>query len=196
MASGVAGFRGLPELWTIGHGTVPLAEFVGYLERARIARLVDVRRFPSSRRNPQFAAAELERALTAAGIAYERAETLGGRRRAPADSPNRGLRNDGFRGYADWMGTDAFRRAFGELTAAAARERTAVMCAETPWWKCHRRLIADAAVLLGGFSVTHLIKDKEIPHALTGGVIVDAGGRLAYPPPAEEFDPASPPVLP
>jgi uncharacterized protein (DUF488 family) len=174
----------LPELWTIGHGTVQPAEFAGYLERARVARLVDVCRFPSSRRNPQFAAPELERTMTAAGIAYARAEGLGGRRRPATESPNRGLRNEGFRGYADWMRTDAFRGAFEELTAAAARERIAIMCAETPWWKCHRRLIADAAVLLAGYRVTHLIKDKASPHVLTSGVAVDSAGRLVYPPPA------------
>ncbi|MEO6834506.1 MAG: DUF488 domain-containing protein [Candidatus Tumulicola sp.] len=167
-------------LWSIGHGTVALEVFVAYVRDAGIERLVDVRRFPGSRRNPQFATEPLENALAQAGIAYAHAVDLGGRRRPGPDSPNTGLRNAGFRGYADWMRGEEFRAAFEWLAASAARPRTVVMCAETPWWKCHRRLIADAAVLLVSANVTHLVSGRRIVHALTPGVAIDQTGRLLY----------------
>lgn len=173
------------DLATVGHGTVALDVFVDYLRVAEIRRLVDVRRFPSSRRNPQFAAASLEAALAAAGIAYAQAGDLGGRRPPAKDSRNAGLRNPGFRGYADWMRSDAFRAAFAALLAVATEDRTVVMCAETPWWRCHRRLIADAAVLLAGARIAHLLSGRIVPHRLTSGVVVDRTGRLVYPPPAD-----------
>lgn len=173
-----------PDLWSVGHGTVELDVFIGYLRAAGIQRLVDVRRFPASRRNPQFAAAPLAEALAQAGIAYAHAADLGGRRRPSPDSPNAGLRNDGFRGYADWMRGDAFGTAFARLLEAAGREFTVVMCAETPWWKCHRRLIADAAVLLANANVVHLVSGKPVAHLLTAGVTLDEAGHLVYPPAA------------
>lgn len=169
------------ELWTVGHGTVELDVLVGYVRAAEVERVVDVRRFPASRRNPQFAAVTIANALAHAGIGYALAPDLGGRRRASPDSPNAGLRNAGFRGYADWMRGDAFRAAFAGLLESAERDRTVIMCAETPWWKCHRRLIADAAVLLAGARVTHLLAGKTIAHHLTAGVEVDGTGRLVYP---------------
>jgi len=149
------------------------------LRDAELEALVDVRRFPGSRRHPQFGAASLEHALPDAGIAYSHAVDLGGRRRPGVDSPNIGLRNDAFRGYADWMRGDAFRSALATLLATAVAKPTVVMCAETPWWKCHRRLISDAAVLLHGATVTHLVSGKATAHVLTPGVaIVD--DRLLY----------------
>jgi uncharacterized protein (DUF488 family) len=166
-------------LYTIGHGIVDISTFAGYLSDAAIESLVDVRRFPGSRRHPQFGAAALSEALREIGIAYRHAEDLGGRRHPASDSPNTGLRNDGFRGYADWMASDAFREAFATLLSESCDRRTAVMCAETPWWKCHRRLIADASVLLAKTPVVHLISGKQSGHRLTEGVTV-LGGRLLY----------------
>lgn len=172
---------GLSELWTIGHGTVDLDVFLDYLRAAKIERVVDVRRFPVSRRHPQFSAPPLRSALEQAGLRYVHAEDLGGRRKPAADSINTGLRNDGFRGYADWMQTEAFRAALETLVHAAGSQPTVVMCAETPWWKCHRRLISDAATLLFGANVTHLMNGKAVPHQLTAGVgPVENGRTLAY----------------
>lgn len=167
-------------LYTIGHGAVDIATFTGYLRDAGIEALVDVRRFPGSRRHPQFGSAALSEAVREIGIAYRHAEDLGGRRHPSSDSPNTGLRNDGFRGYADWMASDAFREAFGNLVTEWRERRTTVMCAETPWWKCHRRLVADASVLLTQTRVVHLIGGKQAEHRLTEGVVV-AGSRLIYP---------------
>ena len=174
MAAGVT-------LWTIGHGTVELDAFVDYVRRSKIERLTDVRRFPSSRRHPQFAAASLESALLAAGIDYAHAVDLGGRRRPLADSPNGGLRNEGFRGYADWMQSDDFQAAFEALMSSARARRTVVMCAETPWWKCHRRLIADArdaAARRRGDASRRRQAFRARPHPRRATV---AGNRIAYP---------------
>lgn len=170
---------GSQPLFTIGHGAVDIDTFIGYLRDAGIVSLVDVRRFPGSRKHPQFGSAALSDALRQAGVAYRHAADLGGRRRPLPDSANTGLRNEGFRGYADWMASDAFQAAFSNVVDESRVRRTAVMCAETPWWKCHRRLISDAAVLLANGPVVHLIGGKQADHRLTEGVAVD-GGRLLY----------------
>jgi uncharacterized protein (DUF488 family) len=167
------------ELFTIGHGAVELETFVEYVKGAQIASLVDVRRFPGSRRHPQFGSAALARALDNNAIEYRHAEDLGGRRRPRPDSLNVGLRNEGFRGYADWMLASAFQAAFAQLIELADRRRTAIMCAETPWWKCHRRLVSDAAALLAQATVVHVMGDKCVPHRLTDGV-GPGGGWLLY----------------
>lgn len=173
MASGL-------NLFTIGHGAVELAVFTQYLRDAAIESFVDVRRFPGSRRHPQFSSASLAAALEASGIAYTHAVDLGGRRRPLADSPNGGLHDEGFRGYADWMLGAPFAQAFSALLEEASSRRTAIACAETLWWRCHRRLIADAAVVLRGANVTHLVSGKEVTHRLTPGVTRD-GDRVLYP---------------
>lgn len=167
-------------LYTIGHGTVELAAFVRRLNEAGVTRIADVRRFPGSRRNPQFGSETLAAELPANGIAYEAFPDLGGRRAPLPDSPNAGLRNAGFRGYADWMATEAFASAYRQLLQRCADRPTAIMCAETPWWKCHRRLISDAAVLLDGIEVNHIIGDRLTPHIITPGATVMAG-QLEYP---------------
>jgi uncharacterized protein (DUF488 family) len=174
----VAAGLGKP-LFTIGHGAVDIETFAEYLRDARIESLVDVRRFPGSRRHPQFGSEALSDTLRDIGIAYRHEEDLGGRRRPLADSPNAGLRNEGFRGYADWMLGNAFREAFFRVVEESQERRTTVMCAETPWWKCHRRLIADASVLLADTGVVHLMAGKQAPHRLTGGVALE-GGSLTY----------------
>jgi uncharacterized protein (DUF488 family) len=167
-------------LFTIGHGAVDFKTFSEYLAGAAIGAIVDVRRFPGSRRHPQFSRDELERHLHGAGVAYRHEPDLGGRRRPQADSPNAGLRNEGFRGYADWMTSEPFAVAFAGLLRDAAAANTAVMCAETPWWKCHRRLIADAAVLLAGAEVVHVMGERRTAHVPTEGVVAERG-RLVYP---------------
>jgi uncharacterized protein (DUF488 family) len=174
-----AGLTRRQPLFTIGHGAVDIESFIGYLSDARIASLVDVRRFPGSRRHPQFGSDALSEALRGIGIAYRHAEDLGGRRRPLPGSLNVGLRNEGFRGYADWMLGAAFRAAFDAVIDESQQRSTTVMCAETPWWKCHRRLIADAAVLLAGAPIVHLVGGKRAGHRLTEGVTVERD-RLLY----------------
>lgn len=164
----------------MGHGQLQGDTFRTTLRAAGITVAADVRRFPGSRRHPQFGADALRESLLTGAIAYRAMPELGGRREPLPDSPNTGLRNSGFRGYADYMATLDFRMAFNALLASAREKTTAVFCAETLWWQCHRRLIADAAVLLGGFDVVHLTPATRASHVLTPGVSV-AGDKLVYP---------------
>lgn len=153
---------------TVGHGTSEQEQLAALLAGAGVARLVDVRRFPGSRRHPHVARAALAAWLPAAGVAYRWAEALGGRRSPSADSVNTGLRNASFRAYADHMGTAAFRAAVDVLLADAAAAPTAVLCSESLWWRCHRRLLADHLVLVAGAAVSHLGHDGRLtPHAVT-----------------------------
>lgn len=142
-------------LWTIGHSTRDLEAFLAVLEAHRIEAVADVRRFPGSRRLPQFQAASLEAALEARGIAYRWLPALGGRRRPDPASVNVAWRQAGFRGYADHLASEEFAAGLFELLVMARGLRTATMCAELLWWRCHRRLIADVLVCLG-FEVVHL----------------------------------------
>ncbi|MFC4727524.1 DUF488 family protein [Coralloluteibacterium thermophilus] len=141
-------------IWTVGHSVLAIEAFVALLQGAGIVRLADVRRYPGSRRHPQFGADALAQALAAAGIEYLPMPALGGRRPPRPDSPNTAWRNAGFRGYADYMQTPAYASARDALLAAAVRP-TAIMCAETLWWQCHRGLIADD-LKLRGIRVLHL----------------------------------------
>ena len=166
-------------LYTYGHGTADQDTFTTRLVEAGVVRVVDVRRFPGSRRWPWFAAAAMAQWLPERGIAYVPAVELGGRRTPAPDSPNVVLREAGFRGYADYMATPAFRAAFARLLGEAAAAPTAVVCSETLWWRCHRRLIADAAVLLAGAEVVHLVGAARQPHRPTEGVR-RAGEQLVY----------------
>jgi uncharacterized protein (DUF488 family) len=167
---------------TIGHSTHPEGELLDLLRRHRVEALADVRRFPSSRRLPHFNASALERSLAAAGIEYVMlGGDLGGRRNPAPDSPNGGWRVDGFRGYADHMASPQFERGLVALEELAAERRAAFMCAEGPWWRCHRQLIADALVVRG-WTVAHVMPDGRIePHRLTPFALRD-GERLTYPP--------------
>ena len=145
-------------LYTVGHGTRTTAELVAVLASAGIGRLADVRRHPGSRRHPHLGRDALSQDLPAAGVGYEWwGEQLGGRRSRRPDSRHTAWRNASFQGYADHMDSAEFRDAFLELLGvAAAGPPTAVMCSETVWWRCHRRLLADAA-LLQGVEVVHLL---------------------------------------
>lgn len=174
------GWRGF-RLLTVGHGTASRDEFTRLVREAGVEVVVDVRSAPGSRRSPQFGRPEMQVWLPGAGVGYRWEPRLGGFRRPAPDSPNIALRHAAFRGYADYMTSDVFGEALAGLAAEATRQVTAVMCAETLWWRCHRRLIADAAVLLCQAAVWHLRHDGRLtPHRLTDGVRRAAAGCLIY----------------
>jgi uncharacterized protein (DUF488 family) len=185
-------------LFSVGHGTLTIDDFAALLRQADIAAVVDVRRFPGSRRHPHFGADAMRRWLPRVEIAYRWEERLGGRRSRRRDSINVGLRNDSFRGYADYMAEPPFGEALATVLDEARRRPTAVLCAESLWWRCHRRLIADAAVLVHGADVRHLLRDGHLaPHRITDsarragdlvvydrpsqGRLLDANGRVDAP---------------
>jgi uncharacterized protein (DUF488 family) len=170
-----------PTLFTIGHSTRPLAELLDLLREVGVEQLVDVRSVPRSRHNPQFEAEALARSLPAAGVAYRHAARLGGFRRPRRDSPNAGWEHPSFRGYADYMGSADFGAALEQLQRDGRERPTCVMCAEAQWWRCHRRLIADALVVRG-WRVAHLgLGAASIDHELTPFAVVD-GSSITYPP--------------
>jgi uncharacterized protein (DUF488 family) len=152
-------------LLTVGHGRLTGEELTDVLDRAGVRQLVDVRRFPASRRNPSVAGEELATSLPARGIGYRWEERLGGRRSlgtAKDASPDTWWEVDAFRAYAGWTREPDFTEALDELLAAATEDTTAVMCSESVWWRCHRRLIADVAVIARGAGVGHLMHDGRI----------------------------------
>ena len=165
--------------YTVGHGTATADEFVALLRGAGIEAIADVRTAPGSRRNPQFGSGEMRSWLADAGIGYHHYKALGGWRKPRADSPNLALRNAAFRGYADYMLTDAFAAAVDELLGQMQAHVTAVMCSESVWWRCHRRLLADYLVLVRGWEILDLMHDgRALPHVLTAGVRLQ--GRYVY----------------
>jgi uncharacterized protein (DUF488 family) len=167
-------------LLTVGHGTQEAGQLADLLRGAGVQVLVDVRSYPGSRRHPQFGREALADWAPAEGLDYRWEPRLGGRRAARPDSRNVALRNDAFRGYADHMASAEFGAALDEVLAEAARRRTAVMCAESLWWRCHRRLLADAAVLTRDADVQHLLPDGRLtPHRVTDGAR-PAGGYVVY----------------
>jgi uncharacterized protein (DUF488 family) len=172
------------EALTVGHSTHPEQEFVALLEGAGIQAIADVRRYPGSRRNPQFGAEALHDTLAKAGIRYEQlGDELGGRRRPAPDSPNGAWRVDQFRGYADHMASDEFAAGVERLERLACEARTAVMCAEADWHRCHRRLLADV-LLARGWAILHLGPDGSLtPHELTDFAVV-RDERITYPAPS------------
>jgi uncharacterized protein (DUF488 family) len=166
-------------VYTIGHSTRAGEEFLRVLETYAIELLVDVRRLPGSRRLPQFDAATLERSLAEHGIDYRWIAQLGGRRRPDMGSRNTGWRHPAFRAYADHLATEEFADGLFELLMLARGRRTAVMCAEVLWWRCHRRLIADVLVVLG-FTVVHIFDaEKHELHRLTAPARL-VGTELSY----------------
>jgi uncharacterized protein (DUF488 family) len=167
------------DIWSVGHGARPLGDFLGVLTEAGIVTLADVRSYPGSRRHPQFGNRSLEAALREIGIKYVHLAGLGGRREPRPDSPHRELRVAAFRGYADHMTSAEFAAEYARLTALARDSRAAIMCAETLWWRCHRRLIADR-LTVDGWTVTHLLgPGKSETHVLWETArIVD--GNLVY----------------
>lgn len=171
---------GTPELVTVGHGTAGEEELAALLRGAGVEAVVDVRRFPGSRRHPHVARERLEEWLPAAGVAYRWEERLGGRRSATPGSPHTGLRNTSFRAYADHMGTAGFGAAVDGLLAEARRRRVAVMCSESLWWRCHRRLIGDYVELLTDVRVRHLLHDGRLAVHQPTDVARVAAGELRY----------------
>jgi len=167
-------------IWTIGHSTRAIEEFLGLLQGQRIELVADVRTIPKSRANPQFGGEELAASLREAGIEYQPWPGLGGLRHARADSENAGWKNASFRGYADYMQTEAFAGALAQLEESARAQRTAVMCAEAVPWRCHRTLIADA-LSVRGWEVLEIIgRGAPRAHKRTGFLQVE-GGMLKYP---------------
>ncbi|MDQ2702370.1 MAG: DUF488 domain-containing protein [Pseudomonadota bacterium] len=173
-------------LWTIGHSTRPWEEFVALLQENAVACVADVRRFAGSRRNPQFSPLAMGPALAEAGIEYLPMPDLGGRRDPAPDSPNGAWRVAAFRGYADYMATPEFVAARERLMAQARDARTAVMCAEAVWWRCHRRLVADDFTARG-WQVLHIMAPGKTPaHELNENARM-VGDVLRYPPPQEKL---------
>ena len=166
-------------VWTVGHSTRSGEEFGKILLAHEIKVLVDVRSFPGSRRLPQFNKPELAESLRELGIEYRHEPRLGGRRKPRADSHNTVWKNASFRAYADHMESEEFRRGVDELLEVAARERTAVMCAEAVWWRCHRSLIADY-LKAQGHTVIHIIDQKKTEeHPFTPAARI-VEGQLSY----------------
>ncbi|WP_426765306.1 DUF488 family protein [Pseudarthrobacter sp. 1G09] len=166
-------------LFTVGHGTAAQEDFTALLASAGVTSLVDVRIGPGSRKHPQFGKDLMSMWLPDAGISYRWERRLGGFRKLPPDSPDTALRNDSFRAYAAYMRSPDFGAAVGELLAAAQDQQTAIMCSETVWWRCHRRLIADYCLLLAGRPVEHLMPPAKLtPHVPTRGVRVGTGSLV------------------
>jgi uncharacterized protein (DUF488 family) len=173
-------------IFTIGHGARSLDAFVDLVLGTPVRRIADVRTAPGSRRHPHFGRDALAVSLPERGITYEWwGEDLGGFRRARPESPHVELRSDGFRGYADHMDTDAFRAARSRLIDGSEGIFTAVMCAETVWWRCHRRMLADG-LLAAGCEVIHILDGPRLDrHRLTTAARID-GDRVVYDVPEDE----------
>jgi uncharacterized protein (DUF488 family) len=178
----------MPPVFTIGHSTRTSDELLALLAEHGIEVLVDVRRYPGSRRHPQFSRDALAAALAGARMQYMHEPDLGGRRAARPDSPHVAWRVDAFRGYADHMETPAFQTALERLIGLAAERRTVILCAEAVPWRCHRRLISDA-LAARGVEVRHILgPGRADPHEIDANARVENGGRrLVYsgPPPAQ-----------
>jgi uncharacterized protein (DUF488 family) len=167
-------------IWTIGHSTRTICKFISLLEEHGIKLLIDVRSLPGSKRYPQFNKEALVDSLGKAGIRYEHFPELGGRRKPRTDSPNTAWRNESFRGYADYMETEEFRKGIERLLDLAAdAEPTAIMCAEAVWWRCHRSLISDY-LKARGIEVMHILDANKVePHPFTSAARI-VEGTLSY----------------
>lgn len=173
----------MTELLTVGHGTLDRADLTGLLRGAGVELVVDVRRFPGSRRNPDVGRDALRAWLPGEKVAYRWAEDLGGRRRLadPEASPDGWWTVEAFRAYAGHTRTPAFADALAELLADAERCRTAVLCSESVWWRCHRRVIADVVVLAHDLDVRHLMPDGRLAtHRPSAGARVDETGEVVW----------------
>lgn len=166
-------------IWTIGHSTRSLEEFVQLLKSFAIELLVDVRHYPGSRKFPQYNKESMQESIPENGIEYMHIVELGGRRKVKPDSKNDAWRLDSFKGYADYMETPEFKEALDELKKLANEKRTAIMCAEAVWWSCHRSLISDA-LKVEGWEVMHIMgENKATEHPYTAPAnVVD--GKLNY----------------
>lgn len=154
----------------MGHSTLTADAFIRLVDAADIEHVVDIRTVPASKRNPHFARESMQAWLPQADVSYRWEQRLGGFRRPLPNSKNLALRHSSFRGYADFMQTPSFWHALDELLGEAAGSLTAIMCSESLWWRCHRRLVADAAVLTRFVDVQHLFQDGRLsPHRITPG---------------------------
>lgn len=168
-------------LLTVGHGTASQAELTALLRDAGVTRLVDVRRYPGSRAHPHVTREALARWLPSVGVGYRWEERLGGRRRVPEDSPDRWWQVEAFRAYAAHMRSPEFIAAADELLTEVRTSRVAVMCSETVWWRCHRRLIADFVTLARDTPVCHLDHRGQLrEHPVAAGARLAPGGVLVY----------------
>ena len=166
-------------IWTIGHSTRPLEEFLSLLAGSRIEAVADVRSFPGSRKYPQYGKEALAATLTANAIGYHWLPALGGRRRVSRDSPNTAWRNASFRGYADYMSSAEFAQGLLQLLKVASNARTAMMCAEAVWWRCHRSMIADALCVRGIEGIHILDAKHRLVHPMTSPARI-VRGELSY----------------
>jgi uncharacterized protein (DUF488 family) len=166
-------------IYTIGHSTHSADAFLALLRMHGVTQLADVRTMPMSRRHPQFNRDALGEFLAVAGIEYRHMGGLGGLRKPKRDSTNTAWKHPSFRGYADYMETEAFDRAFRELLDFASHGPTAVMCAEAVWWRCHRQLLADA-LLVQGVPVWHIVGPDAKPHEMSAFARI-RGGKVIYP---------------
>jgi len=167
------------QIGTIGHSTRAFDEFASMLTAFQIHHLIDIRRFPGSKRFPQYNKELLSPALSELGIQYTHMETLGGRRNPSPDSQNTAWRVKGFRGYADYMETDEFKTAITKLEKLAAQEGCVMMCSEAVWWSCHRSLLSDY-LKLNGWEVLHIMtKEKAQEHPYTKAATI-SNGILKY----------------
>lgn len=176
--------REMPEterhtIYTIGHSTHSLDEFIGMLKSFGIRELIDIRSFPGSRKFPQFNKENLKISLEKNGISYRHIEALGGRRKRQENSKNNRWQNDSFRGYADYMETENFEKAITQLENTASRKPTAYMCSEAVWWRCHRSMVSDY-LKAKGWKVLHIMsagKAEEHPYTSPARVI---NGKVFY----------------
>jgi uncharacterized protein (DUF488 family) len=175
-------------VYTIGHSTRAITELADLLTFVKVDMLVDIRRFPRSRTNPQFNAETLGPALARSGIGYRHLQSLGGRRSGDSgNTPSRNTRwrESAFRAYADYAETAEFRAGFDALLALTRDHTVAIMCAEAVWWRCHRRIVTDY-LIAAGIEVRHILGPGKIePANLTPGAVAEAEGRLVYRKPDE-----------
>jgi uncharacterized protein (DUF488 family) len=167
------------KIWTIGHSTRSIEEFLSLLAGSRIELIADVRSFPGSRKYPQYGREALAATLVATAIDYQWLPALGGRRRVSPDSPNTAWRNASFRGYADYMSSTEFAQGLVQLLEMPNKARTAIMCSEAVWWRCHRSMIADV-LSVRGIEVVHILDAKHrVVHPMTSPARI-VGGALSY----------------
>ncbi|HLR26205.1 MAG TPA: DUF488 domain-containing protein [Fodinibius sp.] len=166
-------------IYTIGHSTRDLEEFIEMLQSFDIRALVDIRRFPGSRKFPHFNKENLADELPKIGINYSHSEALGGRRKVQEDSKNGRWRNDSFQGYADYMETNDFEKAVEQLETLASNQPTAYMCSEAVWWRCHRSMVSDY-LKAKGWEMLHIMgTDRADEHPYTSPARV-VGDRVSY----------------
>jgi uncharacterized protein (DUF488 family) len=174
----------VPPLLTVGHGRLDRLALAALLRKTGVSLVVDVRRFPASRAHPQVRREALDGWLPEEGIAYRWEERLGGRRSRIDGDADEWWQVRAFRAYAAYLREEAPRAALADVLDDAAARTTAVMCSESVWWRCHRRLIADVAVLSGGAAVLHLGHDGRLtPHAPAVGAVLGPDRLVRYPAP-------------